>query len=112
MLVNQVQDDLRGHFFRLKSFDRDGKRVGFADDIGDLDFQSVGKACSDDVLSDITRHVRSRAVDLGGVFAGESAAAVAGTAAVSIHDYLAPGASCIGNRTADDEPSGGINIVF
>jgi hypothetical protein len=85
--------------------------VRLANDIGYLDFQPVSQSRSYDVFSDVTRHVRRRAVYLCRVFTGESAAAVPGNAAISIDDNLAPGAAGIRDRTADDKAPGGVNEV-
>src|SRR4030042_309956 len=107
-----MKKNRRSHFLRLKGLDGDRKRVGFADNVSDLNLHAVGKSGSNDVLGNIARHVRRRAVDLGGVFTGEGTAAVPGNAAVSIHDYLAAGAAGIGNGPADNEPPGGVNIIL
>src|SRR5699024_1054512 len=50
------------------------------------------------------------AVHLGGVLAGEAPAAVAGGAAVGVHDDLPAGEAAVPHGAADDEAAGGIDV--
>ena len=74
-----------------------------ADRVGDLHLAAVGQAGRDDVLGDVARGVRGRAVDLRRVLARERAAAVAGHAAVGVDDDLAAGEAGVADRAADHE---------
>ena len=55
--------------------DQHAHRVGYADAVGDLDFAHGGQTGGHHVLGDVTAHVGAGAVHLGGVLAGEGAAA-------------------------------------
>ena len=83
-----------------------------ADGVGDLDLEPVRQPGRDDVLGDIARGVRRRAVDLGGVLAGECAAAMTGHAAVGVHDDLAAGQAGVGHRPADLEATARVDEKF
>ena len=76
-------------FFGPKRVEADGDRVGMSDGVGELDLDSVGQACRDDIFCDVSTHVCGTAIHFGGVFATESAASVAPCAAVGIHDNFA-----------------------
>ena len=56
--------------------DVEAERLGDADRVADLDRALGRQACGDDVLCQIAGGVGGRAVDLGGILAGERAAAV------------------------------------
>src|SRR5579864_7927554 len=88
--------------------DRD--RLGDPDGIGQLDLDALGDAGGDQVLRDVARHVAGGAVHLGGVLAGEGAAAVAPDAAVAVDDDLAAGEAAVALRAADDEAAGGVDV--
>src|SRR5262249_46631952 len=68
-----------------------GQRVGAADGIGVLNGAAFGNAGGDDVLGEMARGIGRRAVALGRILAGESAAAVGGVAAIGVDDDLAAG---------------------
>ena len=87
--------------------DRYGMRD--ADRVRKLDLAFFRDLRGDNVLRDVSRVVRSRTVDLCRVFARESAAAVAGIAAVGIDDDLSAGQTSVAGRPADDKASGGID---
>ena len=76
---------------RAEALHHDGDGVGHADGVGELDLAAFGKAGRDDVLGHIACHVGGGAVHLGGILAGEGAAAVPAHAAVGVHDDLAAG---------------------
>ena len=69
--------------------DVDADGLGYADGVGELDEDLVGNAGGDEVLGDVTGGVGCAAVYLGGVLAGEGAAAMGALAAVGVDDYLA-----------------------
>src|SRR5699024_8883606 len=90
--------------------DRHGLR--HADGIGQLHLAPAGQARGHDVLGHPAGGVGGAAVHLAGVLAREGAAAVAGVAAVGVHDDLAPGQAAVALGPADDEPPGGVDEVF
>ena len=61
---------------RAVGVDVDGQGLGDADGVRDLHERAAGEARGDDRLGGLAGDVGSRAVDLGGVLAGEGAAAV------------------------------------
>ncbi len=63
----------------------------------------------DDVLRDVARGVRRRAIDLRRILAGERAAAVRRGAAVGVDDDLAAGEAGVAVRAADLEAAGRIH---
>src|SRR6185312_13816803 len=89
--------------------DQNRHRIGDANGVGNLDGAAVGEAGGDHVLGEIARGVSGRAVDLGRVLAGESAAAMRGVAAVRVDDDLASGEAAIAVRAADDEIAGRVD---
>jgi hypothetical protein len=90
--------------------DQHRDRLGDADGVGELDLAATGEARGDDVLGDVARVVRGRAIDLARVLAREGAAAVAGVAAVGVDDDLAAGEARVALRTADDEPARRVDV--
>src|SRR5207249_2200141 len=89
----------------------DIERVGVADGIRKLDFAFAGQVGGDDVLGDVAGHVGGRAINLGGVFAAEGAAAVPAAAAVGIHNDLAPRQAAVAVWAAYQETSGRIDMA-
>ena len=65
-----------------------------------------------DVLRDVARGVRGRAVHLGRILAGERAAAVRRRAAVGVDDDLAAGQAAVALRAADHEAAGRVDEVL
>ena len=74
-----------------------------ADRVRDLHFAAIRQPRRDDVLGDVARRVRRRAIDLGGILARERTAAVPRHPAVGIGDDLAPGQPGVALRTAGHE---------
>src|SRR2546427_8130760 len=66
--------------------DSNRDRFSDADRIGKLDFALLSQSGRDNVLRDITRHVRRRPIDFCRVFAGEGAAAARSIAAIGADD--------------------------
>ena len=81
-----------------------------ADRVRDLQLAPLGEARGDDVLRDVARRVRGRAVDLRRVLAREGAAAVRRGAAVRVDDDLAAGEAGVAHRAADDELAGRVAV--
>ena len=111
-LADDLHDFVFGQPAGAEGVDHDGHGTGDADGIGDLDLHLVGIACRDKVFGDIAGGICGAAVNLGAVLAGEGAAAVAGKTAVGVDDDLAAGEACVSVGAADDEASGGIDVVF
>src|SRR5882724_98256 len=89
-----------------------GNRFSYADGVGELDFGLGGQAGGDNVFGDVARHVARGAVNFRWIFAGESAAAMAAVAAVSVHDNFATSETCVAHRTADDEAASGVDVIL
>ena len=81
-----------------------------ADGVGQLHLAAVGKTRCHDVLGKVPGHVGAGPVHLGGVLAGEGAAAVAGRP-VGIGNDLPAGEAAVPGRAADDEAPGGVDEV-
>ena len=77
-----------------------------------MDFHSVRNAGGNYVFRHIAGGVCGGAVDFGGVFAGESAAAVPRKAAVGVHQYLAAGKPGVAHGAADYEAPGRVHFVY
>ena len=80
------------------------------DSVGDLDLAAIREPGGDDVLRDVPRRVRARAVDLRRVLARERAAAVRRGAAVGVDDDLAPGQARVAHRPANHELAGRVDV--
>src|SRR5208282_3101156 len=105
---NQLGIDLLGS----ESIHKDADGFSNTDGVGELHFAAVGQAGGYDVLRDITRHVGGRAIHLGRILAAERAAAVTSHATIGVYDDLASGQSGIAHGAADDEASGGIDVIL
>src|SRR5690606_21687510 len=88
----------------------DAYGLGDADRVAELNFAFVGEVGGDDVLGDVAGHVGGGAVDLGGVFSGEGAAAVASATAVGVDDDLASGQAAVAVGAADFEAAGRVDV--
>ena len=108
-LEDGLLDVLVGDHAGAEGLDEDADRGGLADRVGDLGLAAARQAGGDDVLGDPAHGVRSGAVDLRGVLAGERTAAVAGHAAVGVDDDLAAGHAGVAHRPADDELAGRVD---
>src|SRR6266511_6080256 len=85
-------------------------RMRNSDRVRDVQLATVGQARSDDVLRDVARRVRSRAIDLCRILPRERPTAVARGAAVRVDDDLAPGHAGVAHRPAEHELAGGIDV--
>ena len=104
-LFNRFGGDRGG----LEGFDHDGHRIGDTDRVGDLRLTAGRQTRRHDVLGHPPHRVGRRAVDLGGIFPAERAAAVPRHAAVGVHDDLAAGEPGIALRSADDKAARGVD---
>ena len=89
--------------------DTDGNRLGNADGISQLQLALVGQTGGNQVLGNVAGIVSAGAVHLGGILAGESAAAVSAHAAVGVVDDLTAGEAAVAHGAADDEATGGVD---
>src|SRR5260370_38940963 len=101
-----------GDFTGVERVDQNTDRVGHADGVSELDFATVRQPGGHNILGNVAGHVAGGTVNLGRIFAAESAAAVTAHAAVGIYDDFASGQSGIAHGTAGDKASGGIDVVF
>src|ERR1700722_411250 len=99
-------------FARAKRLNHDGGRLRDPDRVGDLHLAALRQARGHDVLGDVARSVGCGTINLGRILARERAPAVAGEAAVGIHDDLASRESAIADRSADHETPGGIDVIL
>ncbi len=95
---------------RAEGIDEHRNRLRYADHVGELHLAALRQFRRHDVFCHVARHVRRAAVDLGGIFAGKCAAAVAAHAAVRIDDDFSAGETAIALRSADDESPGRIDM--
>src|SRR5258708_6186752 len=82
-----------------------------ADDVRDLDLAARRETRGNDVLRDVARGIRARAVDLRRILAAERAAAVRRVAAVRVDDDLAAGEAGVAHWATDDELPGAVDHV-
>ena len=108
-LAQQLGHGLVGDLTGAVAIHPDGDRLRHTDGIGQLHLDLLGQAGSHQILGHIAGHIGSAAVHLGGVLAGEGAAAVGEIAAVGIHNDLPPGQAGVAVGTADDKMAGGID---
>ena len=97
---------------RAEGIHQHADRLSHADRIRKLHFAAVRQARRHDVLRDVARHVRRRAVHLRRVLAAERAAAMPAHAAIGVDDDLASGQPGVAHRPADHEPSRRIDVVL
>ena len=83
------------------------------DGIRQRDLTAVGKMGGDHVFGNVPRHVCAAAIHLGGILAAERTAAVAGIAAVGVHDDLAARQAGVALRAAHNKAAAGdVVLVF
>src|SRR3984893_4849840 len=109
-LVEQFFEPRLTNLARSVAIDVKRERLGDADRVGDLDGAAVSQPGCDYVFCEVARRIGGRAVDLGGVLAGEGTAAMRGRPPIGIHDDLSSGEAAIAIRTADHELSGRIDV--
>lgn len=89
--------------------DREG--LGNTDGVRDLDESALAELGSDEGLGDPTGSISSRAIDLGGVLAGEGTTTVSTPTTVAVNNDLAASQTSITLRTTDDEATRGVQVV-
>src|ERR1035437_2682781 len=102
MLGDKFLDALDRDCLGAEGLHQHRHRLDHPDGVRHLDLALGRHARGDDVLGDPVSAVGRAAVDLGWILAAEGAAAVAGVAAVAVHDDLAPGQASIPLGAADD----------
>ena len=89
---------------------QNGDGVGHADGVGQLNLALAAQAGGHQVLGDVAGHVGGGAVHLGGVLAGEAAAAVGRGAAIGVHDDLASGQAGVAHGATHHKAAGGVDV--
>src|SRR5206468_4530281 len=87
-------------------------RLSHATRVCELNLAAISQSRRDHILCHIARHISSRAIYLGGIFAAEAAAPVPAHAAVTIHDNFPARKSGISHGATDDESSCRIDVIF
>ena len=106
-------DELLGGLGRgAVGVDVEREGLGNTDGVRQLYEGTTGQPRGDQRLGDPAAEIRSRAVDLGEVLAGEGTTTVGAPAAVGIDDDLAASQAGITLRTANDEETRGLNLDF
>src|SRR5436190_16234543 len=83
-----------------------------SDRISELHFAPLGKSSSDDIFCHVAGHISRAAIDLGGVLAAESAAAMPTPTTIGIDDDLAASQSAVAVGAADDKIPRRIDVVL
>ena len=112
MLAHQFRQRSLADSARALRVDVHRDRFGNANRVSELHLASISKTGGDNVLGDVARHVRGRAIDLRRIFAGERAATVRRIAAVGVDDDLATGQTGIALRTTGNESTGRIDVIL
>ena len=110
VLADDVNKLLAGPVARAVGLDKDAQWLSNTDGVGKLDKGTAGKLRVDKRLRDPPGEVRSRAVDLTVIFAGEGTTAVSTPAAVCVDDDLTASNTSVTLRAADDEFAGGLEL--
>ena len=97
-----------------RTFGVDEYRYGgrYADCVGNLHFNLVGKSRGNQVLAHVARHICRRTVNFCGVLARKSSAAVRAPAAVGVNYNLPARKSAVALGSAYFKPSRGVNIIL
>ena len=96
---------------RAEFFDAQTGGFRYANGIAQLHFAAIHISCSHNILGQIPSHISTCAVYLGGVFAGESAAAVPCVAAIGIYNDLPSGKPGVSGGAAYHKTTGRIDII-
>src|SRR5437867_1625199 len=119
--LSRRQRKVSAHQIRKLSFanpaaasgvDSNRDRFSDADRVGELDFALLSQSSRDNVLGDVTRHVRRRPIDFRRILAGEGAAAMRSIATVCVDDDLAPSQSRVALGAASYKASSRINVIL
>src|SRR5262245_33790865 len=102
-IADEAGDPLVGNQPRAERIDPHTYRIRDANRVGELHFAFLSQSRGDNVFGDVTGHVGSRAIDLGGILAAEGPATVPAPAPIAVHDDLAAGEPGVAMRPADHE---------
>ena len=91
--------------------DEEAHRLGYADGVSHLHENFVGNSGSYGVFSHVSSGVSSRAVDLAGVFARESASTMSAAASVGVDNDFATSEAGVAVRATDNEFSGWVDVI-
>ena len=112
VFANQLSNLVFADFASAEGFNQNGNRMCYADSVCQLDFAFICQTCGNDIFSNVTCSISSTAVNLRGVLAAESTAAMTSHAAIGINDDFTAGQTSITLRTADNETTGRVDVVF
>src|SRR5580704_4475482 len=107
-----IRNNRRVNLARAERIHQYAYGIGHANGVCELNFTPVRQPSRNNVLRDVTRHVRSRAVHLGRILAAESAAAMPPHATVGVHNNLAAGQPGIAHGPANHEATCGIDVIL
>ena len=109
---DEAFDHLFVHVLGSEGLETDRNRIGHTDRISELHLEAVRKTRSNNIFGDITRCIRTRAVDFCRILARERTTAVASHSAIGIDDDFSPSEARVSKRPADDEVPGRIDVIF
>ena len=99
-----------GIFCSAEGVNADADRLCNTDCVCKLNLALLCKTCGNNVLGHPACCVCCAAVNLGGILAGECAAAMGSAAAIGINNDLASGETAVTLRTANNKATGGVYI--
>mmetsp|Transcript_24886 Transcript_24886/g.41608 ORF Transcript_24886/g.41608 Transcript_24886/m.41608 type:complete len:398 (+) Transcript_24886:450-1643(+) len=88
-----------------------GQGIGHADRVRHLNEAAAGEASGDDRLGSLTHDVSARAIDLGGVLAGEGTTTVGAPSTIGVDNDLATGETGVAVGATDHEAARGVEVV-
>src|SRR5439155_2160324 len=112
MRAHQLRQKRRINFGCSKRIHEYAHRLSDANRVCELNLAAISQSRRDHILCHIARHVSSRAVYLGGIFAAKTAAPMATHPTVTIHDNFPARKSGIAHGAANHESSGWIDVIF
>ena len=110
--LDSLHDLLVGNGAGAEGVHHDGDGLCHADGIGQLDLALGSQARGNHVFGDPAGGIRGGTVHLAGVLAAERTAAVAGIAAVGVHDDLAARQAGVALRATHNKAARGVDVVF
>ena len=103
---------LRRLVFRTEALNAHAHGLCYPDGVCQLDFTLVSVPSLHDVLGNAARHVRTAAVHLRGVFAGQRTTTDPADAAVGIARQLPAGHATVGKRATDDKTASRVDQLL
>ena len=111
-LLDSLHDLLVGNGAGAEGVHHDGDGLCHADGIGQLDLALGSQARGNHVFGDPAGGIRGGTVHLAGVLAAERTAAVAGIAAVGVHDDFAACQAGVALRAAHNKAARGVDVIL